>query len=69
MGRVSGYGREVRRPPFLYEVVQLGLGEDAHRGAGVGGEVVPLGWRQGGVEHDRDEADAGRTHGRTYEVG
>ena len=46
-----------------------GCGEDADRGAGVGGQVVPLGRGEGGVEHDRDEADAGRPHGRTYEVG
>ena len=49
--------------------MQLGVGEDADRGAGVGGKGVPLGAGQGGVEHDGDEPDAGGTEGGAYEVG
>ncbi len=64
--RVRG---ELGRRARLYEVVQVPLGEDADGGTGVFGEVVALDAGEGGVEHDGDEADAGRAQCRTYEVG
>ncbi len=53
----------------LYEVVRSDSVKTRQGRAGVGGEVVALGRGEGGVEHDGDEADAGRTQRRTYEVG
>ena len=62
-------GRQVDGLALMDEVGQVRLGEDADGGAGVAGEPVALRWGEGGVEHDRDDADAGGAEHRTDEVG
>ncbi len=68
-GAGQGMGCQIGRGALVYELGQVVVREDAHRGAGVRGQLVALDGGQGGVEQDRDEADAGGAQHRTYEVG
>ena len=71
-GVVHGSGQRIGREfrlGTIHQRGQFGRAENLHRWSGVGHETIPLRRGEGGIEEDRDDADAGGPENGADQVG